>query len=532
MTLTQRPVVTTPHALALLSQGLEILAEPLALTLGPSRGFVLNSRNENECEILADSSTIARRVIRVLGRGENLGAMFLRKMALELHDRFGDGAATATVMTRAMVREAARLIAAGANAAMMTHGIRLAVDAAKAALEEQARPLADYDELVALATSVTGDPVLSERLAQMFDVMGTQATIITQDIPRPCLDHDYIRGGKWDGYIPTRMLIPQGEAALVLYNPLIVLADEEITTVEQVQPMLELALAEPGKPPLLLLARSISGAALTMLTANHVRGVLTVGMLVLSSGVTLLHNDLQDIAALTGGQVLSALTGSLACHIQPRSFGRAQKVLLAENSVTIVGGAEALCAIQQRIADVRTQLKRVLRSADSEWDLLRVRLARLTGGIGVLKLGAYTEQELEIKKEQVSKALRVLEAARSGGLVPGGGAAFVACLPALHKARESCQHTDELCGVSVVEAALKAPFIQIVRNHGEVHPPLALDIVLRLGSGYGFDALCGDYALMEERHILDCLPVTQGVLEAAASLATMLITTDTIVFNA
>lgn len=531
MNITQRSVIPTPQALALLSQGIEILAMPLALTLGPGKGFVINERNRRECEILSDSSTIARRVVRVPGRAHNLGAMLLRKMALELHDRFGDGAATAAVMTQAMVRKATRLIAAGANPVMMTRGIRLAADAANAALADQARPIVGLDELVALATSVTGDPEMSETLGQMFEVMGEHATIITQDIPRQCLDHEYIRGGKWDGYIPARMLIPEGEVALVLHNPLIVLADEDLTTVEQVQPILELALAEPGKPPLLILARSISSVALTMLTANHIRGVLTIGMLVLSSGISLIHDDLEDIAALTGGKVLSTITGSLARDMQPHSFGRARRVMLSENGVTITDGAGTQRAVQQRIAEVRAQLKNVSCSADGEWNFLRVRLARLTGGIGVLKLGASTEQELEIKKELVGKTLRVLEAAHDRGLVPGGGTAFLACLPALHKARESCRHEDEVYGVDIVGAALQAPFLQIVRNHGSIHPLLALETVQRLGSGYGFDALRGDYTLMEDRHILDCLTVTEGVLETATSLATMLITTDTIVLD-
>ena len=528
----QPSLIASPQALRLLARGVETLAAPLAVTLGPRTGFVVNERNKKEWEILTDSSTIARRVIRLPDRGNNLGAMMLRRMALDLHERFGDGVATAAVMVRAMLREANRLIAAGANPALMVRGIRLAVEAASSALEAQARPVAHQDELTALAMGVTGDSVLSETLGQMFEVMGECATVIINDVPELCLDHTYIRGGRWDGYIPARPLLPEGEASLILHNPLIVLVDEDLTTIEQVQPMLELALAEAEKPPLLILARSIAGAALTTLTVNHMRGVLTVGMLVLSSGATLLHDDLEDIAALTGGRVLSALTGTLARDIRSHFFGRAQQAILTAVGVTIAGGSGEPRAVRQRIAEVRAELQRASRGEQSEWEFLRLRLARLAGGIGVLKLGMQTEQELEMKKWQVNKALRVLEAAYEGGLVPGGGVAFLTCLPVLHAAREACRHEDEIYGVALVEAALKAPFLQIVRNHGEIHPPLALDIVQRSGPGYGFDALRGDYASMEERHILDCLKVTKGVLEAAASLATMLITTDTVVFNA
>ncbi|HVU68710.1 MAG TPA: TCP-1/cpn60 chaperonin family protein [Ktedonobacteraceae bacterium] len=527
----QPSLIARPRALALLARGVDTLATPLAQTLGPRKGFVLNERSRTECEILEDSSTIARRVIRLEGRGNNLGAMMLREMALELHERFGDGVATAAVMVRAMVREASRLVAAGANPVQMVHGIRLAVETASAALAAQARPVVDQEELAALALGVTGDAEMSEILGQIFEVMGESTTVITKEMPRPGLDHEYIRGGKWDGYIPARQLLPEGHSGLILHHPQIILADEDLTTVEQVQPVLELALAAEEKSPLLLLARSISSAALSMLSANHVRGVLTIGMLVLSSGATLVHDDLQDIAALTGGQVFSPLTGSLLRHVRPDSFGHAQQAVLTENGVTIAGGSGSPQAVQQRVTRIRAELKQVSRGKNSEWEYLHLRLARLSGGIGVLKLGASTEQEREIKKEQVGKALRVLEAAYEGGLVPGGGAALLACLPALDEARAACRQEDEISGVALVEAALTAPFLQIVRNHGELHPPLALDRVLRLGTGYGFDALRGDYALMEERRILDCLRIVQGVLEAASSVAAMLITTDTIVFN-
>jgi len=524
-------VVPMPQALKLLARGVDTLATPLALTLGPSKGFVINERTPREIELLTDSYTIARRVIRVPGRGHNLGAMLLRKMAVELHASLGDGVATATVMVQAMLCEALRLIAAGVNPALLTRGMRLAGEAADAALLAQARPLDGEDELVALATSVTGDPQLGTILGQMFDVMGEHATVITQDLPREGLDYEYIKGGKWDGYIPVRQLIPEGMVSLVLQNPLFVLADEDLTSVEQVQPLLELALAQPGRPPLLLVARSISGAALTMLTANHVRGVLTIGMFVLSSGPDQIHDDLEDLAALTGGECLSPVVGTHIGMFQPHHFGRAGQVVLSANSLTIAGGTGAQAAIQQRVARVRAELKHVSRAEDSSWKFLRVRLARLTGGIGVLKLGAATEHELEIKKAQITRTLLVLESAYEGGLVPGGGTAFLACLPAMPGARLVCQQLDETFGLAIVEAALKAPFLQIVCNHGEIHPPLALDTVLRAGPGYGFDALRGDFVRMDERHILDCLATARGVLDAAISTASMLITTDTLVFT-
>jgi chaperonin GroEL len=220
--------------------------------------------------------------------------------------------------------------------------------------------------------------------------------------------------------------------------------------------------------------------------------------------------------------------------IQPAGFGRARRVILSTNAVTLAGGTGEPRAIQQRIAGVKAALKQASREQDSQgaWDLLRVRLARLSGGIGVLKLGAANAQEMESQQAQINKARRILELAYAEGVVPGGGSAFLACLPTLQQLCPRLPTLDEQAGLNLVEAALTAPFLQIVRNHGELHPPLALETVQRLGTGYGFDALRGEYACMAERHILDALSVARGSLEAAASVATMIMSTDTLVFNA
>jgi chaperonin GroEL len=524
--------ISAPTSLALLSQGVMTFSTPMAQTLGPTCRFVVNERTRGEYEQLTDACTIARRMIRLPGRGHNLGAMLLRQMVLELHERFGDGVATAAVMVRAMVQEGTRIIAAGTNPVLLTQGMKRGVAAAVSALNAQARPVRHLDELVALASGVAGDLQLGMILGQMFDTMGEHATVMIQDTANPGLDYEYIKGGKWDGYIPSWFLFPENKAGLVLHHPLIVLADEDLTTVEQVQPVMELAMKADGKPPLLILAREISGDALNMLVTNHTRGTLTTGLFILSSGRTLMHQDLEDIATLTGGQVLSSVNGYTTRMMQDRLFGRARRVVLMKNGITIADGAGSQKAVRERIGEVRNALRTVSRAEDSDWQYMRMRLARLAGGIGVLKLGAHTEQEHDRKKEQVNKALRALEAAYEGGLIPGGGAALLACIPTLRQARMSSQNEDEVMGISIVETALKAPFLQIVTNYGIVQPSLALETVLKAGAGYGFDALNGDYARMEDRHILDSLSIIRGALEAATSSAAMMMTIDRIVFTA
>jgi chaperonin GroEL len=526
------PSVYASDALALLCQGVEILAAPLALMLGPTRKTIVHSLGQRSVEFLSDSSIIARRMVQLPERGNNLGAMLLRQTLLEMRERFGDGAATTAVMSIAMLREARKMITAGANPVLMVRGVQLALQHVERALIAQARPIKGPDEVVALATAVTGNSVLGEILGQMFDILGEHATVITEDSPSSQLDYEYIKGGKWDGYLPSPHLLPENSSGLVLHHPLIVLADEELRTLDQVQPMLELALNMPRRPPLLVLARQISDTALATLLANHLRGVLTVGMLILSSGQLVIRDDLNDIAALTGGQVFSEITGYTTRSIQDCNFGRAERVMLDRRGVIIVNGAGETHAIQLRIHEVRAALKHTSRAEDSEWDRLRVRLARLSGGIGVLKLGGLTEQERETQKDQIKKALRALEAAHAGGLVPGGGTALLACIPPLQKAYADCEHQDERYGIMMIEAALKAPFLQIVTNSSTQHPPLALAEVQQAGPDYGFDASRGEYASMVEHKILDSLHITSAALRAAASLASMVMTTNNIVFSA
>ncbi len=518
----------SPEAMLTLQRGFDKLATPLASTLGPSQRLVMNAVSKLSVEFLADTGTIAQRFLELKAPGENVGAMLLRAMVLQMHKTHGDGAATATVLARAMLREGTRLLAAGLNPALLRHGIERGVKLASAALQKQAVPVEGQEMYTQLATGMTGDPTLGAILGEMLDIMGEHAAFVVNDHELPRVEHEYASGGRWVAIPGDRTLIPQGNGGLELHAPLILLVNEHLKTLEQVQPALELAASLGDKAPLLVVTRDISESARDALVLNHVRGVLNVGVALLRSSTFAVADDLEDIAVLTGARVLSEETGYPPQRMQYAYFGRARKATITNNMLMIVDGHGDQNAVRARIAEVR---KRLHADTDrgTEWDRLRVRIGRLSGGVGVIKVGGYSEHEREIRKELVNKALRSIESAHADGVVGGGGVAYLECIPLLEAEQQNCLDRDEAAGISMVAKALEAPFLQIISNHGGIYPPLALAEVQRLGKGYGFDALQGDYTCMLERGVIDSVKVARGALEAAASLAAMAVTTDTII---
>lgn len=524
-----RSLIQSPEALSRVCRGFDELATLLALTLGPTQGTIV-SDVRGKPEVLTDAGTIARRVIELPRRGEDAGAMILRNMVWQMRERYGDGAATASVLAQAMVREAAPLIAAGAHSMLIRRGIEHGVRAACESLMTQAQAISGQAMFTQLATSITGDPDIGALLGEMFDVLGPHAALVIEEYAAPYLDHEYIDGGRWQTRLAARGLLPEGQRELTLHRPLVVLVDQELESVAQLRPALEYAatLVENGmKAPLLIVARAISGAALDTVVLNHARGALIIGAAIPSTG-SALSDDLSDIALLTGGDVIADVLGRSPQRLQQLWLGRARQVRLQRDSLTIVGGTGDRRLIRERVAQLRTRTEQLQRT-DHEWERLRLRSARLAGGVGIVKVGAHTEREREQRKEQIKKAVRALDAARETGVVTGGGTAYLACRPAVLAARARCTDVDEARGADAVAAALAAPFSCIVGNHGVIYPPIALAEAQRGGPAYGFDTQTGTYTCMQARGILDSVGVLRGALEAAASAAVMVLTTDVIV---
>ena len=527
-----RVLVQTPEVLAHLYRGFLQMAEPLAHTLGPTQRLVMNASllDKNKIEFLTNSATIATRIIELSDRRENMGAMALRAMVQKMHEHYGDGAATATVLAREIVRSGMKLLAAGFNPAMMRHGLECGVEVAVRALEAQAQPLQDEEVLVRLASGVTGNEDLGKILGEIFSTLGENTSLLTEEHPMPFLDREYISGGQWEATIGSYLLIPDGKAALELKQPLIFLTDDNLETLEQVQPVLEQAVAFPDKPPLLVVARPVLGPALQALTTNHTRGVLTIGIALLQTGVTSITDDLEDIALLTGGQVTAKLIGRPPESMKPEYFGRARKVTLSRKNLLVVDGAGNPQSIRQRITQVRAQLKRLSRGEEA-WQQQRLRLGRLSGGIGVVKIGAYSAQERALLIEQAERATHVLDTAMEEGVVPGGGVAYLNCIPEIEAAAQASDSPDVAAGIRLIAQALEAPFLQIILNQGHLYPPTVLDEARRRGPAYGFDVQRGEFCSMAEHGILDGLAVARAALQSASSLAAMLMTIDAIILR-
>lgn len=529
---TRRPdgykLIFSPDALHRLSAGFDQLADLMAVTLGPTQGPIVNDREVGSVELLSDSATIARRIIEVPNRAHNTGAMLLRNLVWNVHEHQGDGAATAAVIARAIVRGAQRRIEAGIDPVLIRDGIECALSAALPALEAQATPAPDLDTLSKVATALTGDAELGAVLGEMFDFLGPNAAMTIEELQRPFLDREYVEGGYWRAHPAIRSMIPEGQAEVVLENPLIMAVDQELDTIDQVQPALELAIKSATEQPLLIIPVRLGEEAEQLVALNHGHGTLNVVVAILSSVGQSHTDDLEDIALLTGGEVLADMIGRSPRRVQPQYLGTARRAVISPDSLIIVGGSGDMQAVQDKLAE----LHRIAADTpldDENWEKLRKRMSRLGGGIGVLRIGSFSEVELKDKREQAEKAFRVLAGVQEEGLVPGGGVAYLQCLPAVRQARDSQPTLERAVGVDVFAEALKSPFEQIVRNHGGVHPPVALTEVERLGPNQGFDALTGEYVDVRERGILDSLRVARGVLHAATSIAVSALTTDAIV---
>lgn len=523
-----RQIVFALRALAELAAGFDEIAALLAVTLGPGQGVVYNAVSAGSIERLSDAGTIARRVVALPGRRRNGGAMMARHLAWRMHEAYGDGAATAAVLARALVREGLKRIAAGVEPTALRDGFELALPVALDALAAEAMPLADAATLVGLATSVTGEAALGAVLGEIVDLLGGDAALTIEEFPVPYLEREYVAGAAWRAHPASRAMIPAGKGAIVLDQPLVLLADQSLATAEDVRATLEIAIQATPRRPLLIVPAQISKQALATVSANLEQGTLIAVAALLSSSGPALTDDLGDLAVLTGGTVLGEALGRPPARARSEDLGTARRVTLSRETLTIVGGAGEQAAVAERAAPLRRRMNG-LPSDSEEWRRLQGRVGRLSGGCVILKLGAHSGTELAERRARAEKAFRLLTGAQAGGVVPGGGAAYLACVPALRAIGEGCDNPEARHGLAVLLAALEAPFLQIARNQKTVHPPLALAAAGASGRGYGLDVRTGDIVDMREAGIVDSLRVTQGALELAVSSAKSLLMTGVVV---
>ncbi len=509
-------------------RGADQLAHLLALTLGPVGGNVVSAKDggSERYETLTDAATIARRIIALPRATEDTGAMLLRQLVWRVRQKVGDGSATSAVLARAILREARRVMVAGANPMLLRKGIALGVAAAAKALEEMAEPLEGQERLAALATGACGDAELGQIVGEIYDTLGPEAVINIQEYVGNYTDRAYMEGSRFKGSFSSRFFLTDANHRLAqLVRPFIFVTDWNLSKTEQVQPVLELVLNKGEGRPLLVISASQDGSALTALLANHQKKVLQCCGVTLKGVGDPLRAALDDMALITGGRFLFKGAGMSPADIGLEDLGQAERVEVSEDFVTVFEGAGDRKAVRQR----RQTLRGRLAEADNaeEADELRERLGRLSGGIATLKVGALVDKDRKRRREHAEQAVKVVAAGYQGGVVPGGGAAYLACIPAVKAVQAE---GDVAFGVSVVARALEEPMRQIVANAG-LEPSVWVARALAAGSGYGVEVRSEQVVDMRQAGIMDSARVLRAALEAAASGAGLMLTTGAIILH-
>ncbi len=510
-----------------LKRGFDQMMNLLAVTLGPTQGVVLAQHATHaEPEILNDAATIARRLIALPDRAEDVGAMLARNLVWRQHIRAGDGCATTAVIAQAILDHAARYIAAGGNAMMVRRGIDRAARVAGEALGAQAQP-PHADALIQIAETITGDPRLSEILAEIFGKLGVDAQVTVEEYLAPYLERQYYEGGRWNGALVSPYLITEpATRRAILTDCHVALYAGDVTSVDDVAPLLEIV-AKTDWHQVALIAHDIAGGALTTLVLNHRQGKLKILAAKLGERESKRQSDFDDLAALTGATVISPDRGRTLREIEPTDLGAAPRVEADAEQVIVSGGEGEPEALQTQIAFWRARMA-TLEENDSEYADARFRVARLQGQIAKLMIGAHTEAERKVIHQNAEKAIRAMPLAMREGVVPGGGVAFLNCIAAVNALPAS---GDEKFGVQVVARALEEPFRRIAANAGWDAPARLIAEAQRRGADFGCDVLSGEIVSMRAAGILDSAGVAREALQTAVSGAVMALTTGAIVLH-
>src|SRR6516164_2470317 len=511
-----------PDARRLLLAGVDQLAEAVKSTLGPKGRNVILEKITGSPVVTNDGVTIAREIY-LKDQFENMGAQLVKEAAIKTNDVVGDGTTTATVLAQAIVREGMRAIDAGANPVLVKRGIDLAVWRLVEHLQGVAHPVSteeDYRRVAAI--SANDDDMVGAVIAKALHTVGDTGIVTVEDSPAPGMGVDFVEGFQFDnGYLSPYLVTSPAALEAVLDDPYILLCSEKITKVQQLMPLLDKVMRAPR--PLVIIAENVEGTALSMLVHNHVNGIFQcVAARAPGFGDRRLHK-LEDIAALTGGAVYSKHSGFTLETMTADQLGRASQVRVTADSTTIIGGAGDKDAIEFRLNQMRAEMARATFGADE--DVLTERIGALSGKVAVIRVGAATPAELKELRHRVEDALSATRAAMAEGIVAGGGAALLHAIGALDDLSVS---GDYATGADIVRRALSEPAYLIAANAG--YP--AADIVTQtagLGIDEGFDALQGRHGNMIEMGIIDPLRVVRSALQNGASVAGLLLTTNTLV---
>ncbi len=507
-----------------LQTGIDKLANTVKITLGPKGRNVVLDKKYGAPLITNDGVTIAKE-IELEDPFENMGAQLVKEVATKTNDAAGDGTTTATLLAQALIREGMKNVAAGANPMIVKKGIQKAVDAAVNAVIANSKSVEGSADIARVATISAGNEDVGNLIAEAMEKVSTDGVITLEESKTAETYSEVVEGMQFDrGYLSPYMATDTDKMEAVLDDPVILITDKKISNIQDILPLLE-QLVQSGKK-LLIIAEDIEGEALTTLILNKLRGVFNVVAVKAPGFGDRRKEMLQDIAILTGGQVITSELGLELKDTTMDMLGHARQVVVKKETTTIVGGSGDKDAIAARVHQIRAQLETTTSEFDKE--KLQERLAKLAGGVAVIKVGAATEVEMKEKKLRIEDALAATKAAVEEGIVAGGGTALINAIPAVKACMDSVSG-DEKTGVSIVLKALEEPVRQIALNSG-LEGSVIIDKILSSGKvGYGFDAYKEEYCDMLSAGIVDPTKVTRSALQNAASVAAMVLTTESLV---
>ena len=503
--------------------GVNILADAVKATLGPKGRNVVLDKSFGAPLITKDGVSVAKE-IELKDKFENMGAQLVKDVASKANDQAGDGTTTATVLAQAIVNEGLKAVAAGMNPMDLKRGIDKATVAIVAQLKELAKPCADSKAIAQVGTiSANSDDSIGNIIAEAMDKVGKEGVITVEEGSGLENELSVVEGMQFDrGYLSPYFINKPDTMVAELDSPLILLVDKKISNIREMLPVLE-AVAKAGRP-LLIVAEDVEGEALATLVVNNMRGIVKVAAVKAPGFGDRRKAMLQDIAILTGGTVISEEVGLSLEGAGLEHLGNAKRVVLSKENTTIIDGAGAQVDIEARVAQIRKQVEET--TSDYDKEKLQERLAKLAGGVAVIKVGAATEVEMKEKKARVEDALHATRAAVEEGVVPGGGVALVRSLQAIEGLKGD--NEDQNVGIALLRRAVEAPLRQIVANAGD-EPSVVVDKVKQGAGNFGFNAATGVYGDMIEMGILDPAKVTRTALQAAASIGGLMITTEAMV---
>jgi chaperonin GroEL len=505
-------------------RGVDTLANAVKVTLGPKGRNVVIDKSFGAPRITKDGVTVAKE-IELEDKFENMGAQMVREVASKTNDLAGDGTTTATVLAQAIVKEGAKSVAAGMNPMDLKRGIDLAVEAVVTDLKGHAKKIANNDEIAQIATiSANGDKEIGRFLADAMAKVGNEGVITVEEAKSLDSELEVVEGMQFDrGFVSPYFVTNAEKMRVELEDPYILIHEKKLSNLQPMLPVLE-AVVQSGKP-LLVIAEEVEGEALATLVVNKLRGGLKIAAVKAPGFGDRRKAMLEDIAILTGGNVISEELGTKLENVTLHMLGRAKKVTIDKDNTTIVDGAGKKADIQSRTGQIRQQIEET--TSDYDREKLQERLAKLSGGVAVIRVGGSTEVEVKERKDRVDDALHATRAAVEEGVLPGGGIALLRALKALEKCQPA--NSDQKAGVDIVRRAIQAPARQIAQNAGDDGSVVVGKLLEKSDYSWGYNAATGEYQDLVKAGIIDPAKVVRTALQDAASVASLLITTEALI---